>query len=96
MLGTVAKYWVFCGLVAATFGVSGLVAPSAQARDANTSKAAAVSSSDLAARSRPRITVYPRHRTLGPNAKRYCRFWLAKEYRVSGTVITPQQRCWWN
>ena len=93
---TVAKYWVICGLLAVAFGVNGPLATSAQARDANHPKAAAVSSSDLAARSRPRITVYPRHRYLGPNAKRYCRFWLAKEYRVSGTVITPQQRCWWN
>ncbi len=93
MPGTVAKYWIFCALLAATFGVDGLLATPAQARDAN--KAAAGTSSELAARSRPRITVYPRHRYLGPNAKRYCQFWLAKEYRVSGTVITPQQRCWW-
>ena len=40
-----------------------------------------------------RITIYPRH--LGPNAKRQCRAWLAKEYRVSGPVIVPRQQCWW-
>ncbi len=52
-------------------------------------------SHDLSAQSaRPRITIHPRH--LGPNAKRYCRSWLTKEYRVSGVVITPQMRCWWN
>jgi hypothetical protein len=50
---------------------------------------------DLAAQSvRPRITIHPRH--LGPNAKRYCRSWLTTENRLSGTVITPQMRCWWN
>jgi hypothetical protein len=49
----------------------------------------------LSAQSRPHITVYPRHRRLGPNAKRHCRAWLAQEYRVSGTVIVPRQHCWW-
>ena len=44
---------------------------------------------------RPHVTIYPRHRKLGPNAKRQCRFWLAQEYRVSGTVIVPRQHCWW-
>ncbi len=50
---------------------------------------------ELSAQARPRITIYPRHRALGPNAKRYCRAWLAQEYRVSGTVIVPRQHCWW-
>jgi hypothetical protein len=50
---------------------------------------------ELSAQSRPRVTIYPRHRRLGPNAKRHCRFWLAQEYRVSGTVIVPRQYCWW-
>jgi hypothetical protein len=44
---------------------------------------------------RPRITVHPRH-VLGPHSVRHCHFWLAKEYRISGPVIVPQQRCWWN
>ena len=43
--------------------------------------------------SRPRITIYPRQP--GRNAQRHCRAWLAKEYRVSGPVIVPRQRCWW-
>lgn len=47
------------------------------------------------AQSRPRIVIHPRRYKLGPNAKRHCRFWLAKEYRPSGPVITPQMRCWW-
>jgi len=49
---------------------------------------------EFAAQSRPRITIYPRR--LGPNATRQCRSWLVKEYRVSGPVIVPQTRCWWN
>ena len=50
---------------------------------------------ELAAQSRPRIVVHPRTSFPGPNAKRYCRSWLAKEYRVSGTVIVPRMQCWW-
>ena len=56
---------------------------------------AEVSTRELAAQSRPRITIHPRQIRPGPNAKRYCRAWLAKEYRVSGPVIVPQQQCWW-
>ena len=44
---------------------------------------------------RPAITIYPRSGRPGPNAKRQCRSWLAKEYRVSGTVIVPRMQCWW-
>ena len=44
---------------------------------------------------RPHIVIRPRRVAPGPNSKRYCRFWLAKEYRVSGPVIVPQQQCWW-
>jgi hypothetical protein len=44
---------------------------------------------------RPQITVRPRRRHPGPNAKRYCRAWLAQEYRVSGSVIVPRMQCWW-
>lgn len=46
-------------------------------------------------RYRPRIYVTPKHRYLPPHAKRDCRAWLQKEYRVSGTVVTPQMRCRW-
>jgi hypothetical protein len=44
---------------------------------------------------RPRVTIYPRRVYPGPNARRECRSWLAQEYRVSGPVIVPQMRCWW-
>jgi hypothetical protein len=46
--------------------------------------------------SRPRITIYPRSSGQPrASAKRQCRSWLAKEYRVSGTVVVPRQQCWW-
>jgi len=50
---------------------------------------------EFSAQARPHITVRPRRSFPGPNAKRYCRSWLATEYRPSGTVITPQMVCWW-
>jgi hypothetical protein len=52
---------------------------------------------DLAAqiRRRPRVVIRPRRIEPGPNAKRQCQSWLAQEYRVSGPVIVPQMRCWW-
>jgi hypothetical protein len=53
------------------------------------------SNDDSNRRSRTRVTIYPRHYYLGPSAKRRCESWLAKEYRVSGPVIVPQKRCWW-
>lgn len=49
----------------------------------------------LTAQRRPQIVIHPRHRRLSPTATRHCTAWLAKEYRPSGTVITPQMRCWW-
>ncbi len=44
---------------------------------------------------RTRVTIYPRRVYPGPYAKRQCYSWLVAEYRVSGPVITPQMRCWW-
>lgn len=44
---------------------------------------------------RPHIVIRPRRIEPGPDSKRFCRFWLAKEYRVSGPVIVPQQQCQW-
>lgn len=44
---------------------------------------------------RTRIVIHPRSLEPGPNAKRYCRAWLAVENRPSGRVITPQKECWW-
>ncbi len=43
-----------------------------------------------------RIRVYPLPQSYpGPGAVRQCAFWLATENRPSGTVIVPQQHCWW-
>jgi len=61
----------------------------------STSAAASSSSREFAAQTnRPRITIYP-PRYLPPNAIRQCRSWLVTEYRVSGPVIVPRMRCWW-
>ena len=49
----------------------------------------------LAQQRRTRIVIHPRSLQPGPNAKRYCRAWLAVENRPSGQVITPQRECWW-
>lgn len=60
------------------------------------SACADVSSQEFAAqKKRTRVVIYGRRSYLGPNAVRQCRSWLAKEYRVSGPVITPQMYCWW-
>jgi hypothetical protein len=49
-------------------------------------------------RNRHDATEFPRSDNLGypgRNAVRECRSWLATEHRPSGTVVTPQMRCWW-
>jgi hypothetical protein len=43
-----------------------------------------------ARRVRPQVTVRP-----GRLLYRRCAGWLAVEHRLSGTVIVPQERCWW-
>jgi hypothetical protein len=85
------KNWTFFAVLAVMFGlIAGMLLPaSAEVSGASPS------SHELAAQSRPRITIRPRRIRPGPNAKRYCRSWLAKEYRVSGPVIVPQMHCWW-
>ena len=49
-------------------------------------------------RNRLDATEFPRSDNLGypgRNAVRQCVSWLATEHRPSGTVVTPQMRCWW-
>jgi hypothetical protein len=41
-----------------------------------------------------RPDVYPRYNP-GPNAVRDCTATYVREYRPSGTVITPRMRCYW-
>ena len=77
------RKWKFFAVLAVMFGLSAGMLPAS----------AEVSTQELAAQSRPRITIHPRR--IHPDFKRYCRAWLAKEYRVSGPVIVPQQQCWW-
>jgi hypothetical protein len=51
-----------------------------------------------ALRNRQDATEFPRADNLGfpgRNAVRQCVSWLATENRPSGTVVTPQMRCWW-
>ncbi len=48
-----------------------------------------------AQQTRPRITIHPRVTEPGPNSRRFCRAWLEKEFRLSGTVIVPRLQCWW-
>jgi hypothetical protein len=49
--------------------------------------------SDLSAQTqRPRLRVNPRGERL---LYRDCEFKLVQQYRPSGTVIVPWQRCWW-
>ena len=81
------------GFLIVLFGLAAflLAAPSVLAETS-----AGASTQELAAQSsRPRITIYPRRTTPGRNAKRHCRAQLVQEYRVSGTVIVPRMKCWW-
>jgi hypothetical protein len=73
--------------VAALMLLGGLGGPAAAAQTATR---------EYVAQSRPRIVVHPRHYYPGPNAKRHCRSWLARQIWPNGQpVITPQMRCWW-
>ena len=77
------RKWKFFAVLAVMFGLSAGMLRRLRPR---------CSTNELAAQSRPRIIIHPRQIRPGPNAKRYCRAWLAKEYRVSGPVIVPQQQ----
>ena len=77
------------------FGVGGGMPASAQSPACNNEISANCPANRAAQKKRPRVTIYPRRVYLGPNAKRQCHSWLAREYRVSGPVIVPQMRCWW-
>jgi hypothetical protein len=63
---------------------------------------------EAVARTRIRVTpVYPyrlystpyptpyKYEYPGPGAVRQCTSWLATENRVSGPVVVPRMRCWW-
>ena len=71
----------------AMFALLAMVPVSASAGPA---PGATATSSDVSAQGRPRIRVTP-----GRLLYRECSFRLVQEWRPSGTVIVPRQRCWW-
>jgi hypothetical protein len=89
----IAAGLAFGGLM---FAVTVGAAAVASADDLRSGVATApVARESAAQKKRPRVTIYPRRVYPGPYAKRQCYSWLVTEYRVSGTVVTPQMRCWW-
>jgi hypothetical protein len=84
------------GLAAIIFSVLIAAAVPASADDRGAARIALQRTSEFAAQSRPHITIHPRQTAPGPNSLRYCRAWLAQEYRVSGPVIVPRMQCRWH
>jgi hypothetical protein len=72
-------------LFLAGLAIAALVAPAVAATDQD----------DARPQRRTRITVYPQDRPTSVNSKRDCVAYLEKEYRPSGTVIVPRERCVW-
>jgi hypothetical protein len=72
-------------IFATILGACALLTPA----DAQTDKSGAT---ELSAQTRTstRLRVYP-----GRLLYRDCNFWLAQEWRPSGPVVVPRQRCWW-
>jgi hypothetical protein len=76
---------------AVLIGAGALTAGEAAAASAKTARDSAAEISAQARRTVPRLRVYPGGRLL----YRDCTFRLAQQWRPSGTVIVPVQRCWW-
>lgn len=79
--------------IVAILTVIGALALAGETTAAPTARTTAVST-DLSAQARrppTRLRVYPGRRLL----YRDCDFHLAQQWRPSGTVIVPVQRCWW-
>ena len=93
-MSNIAVRLTLIGLMFALSAGAGIPA-SAEPAACNDKTAANCPAERAAQKKRPRVTIYPRRVYPGPNAKRQCRSWLAQEYRVSGPVIVPQMRCWW-
>ena len=84
------------GLMALAATVAVLTASPSSANAATAQpQVSGVATQTFSAQRRTRITVYPRRQRLSRDAKRHCEAWLVKEFRVSGPVIVPRQRCWW-
>jgi hypothetical protein len=72
------------------FGVLVLAAGAASAGPLSGGAQASTELSAQARRPPARLRVYP-----GRLLYRDCTFRLAQQWRPSGTVIVPVQRCWW-
>ena len=72
------------------FGVLMLAASAASAGPLSSGAQASTELSAQARRPPARLRVYP-----GRLLYRDCTFRLAQQWRPSGTVIVPVQRCWW-
>jgi hypothetical protein len=96
------------GLALGVLGGGASTAAFAQEAGASASSALEVSAQSRRARTRIRVspaypyrtysTTYPvpyKYEYPGPGAVRQCTSWLATENRVSGPVIVPRMRCWW-
>jgi hypothetical protein len=81
--------------IAIATGVAALLLAGHAYAQSESDAATTTKRAQVAQSSRTTIVVTPRRRQLSPNAKRHCEAWLEQEYRVSGTVIVPRQRCWW-
>ena len=77
-------------MVAAIAGALVLAAGEAPARPLAGGAQASTELSAQARRPPARLRVYP-----GRLLYRDCTFRLARQWRPSGTVIVPVQRCWW-
>ena len=94
------KVAIAAGCIALALGIAPTAAEPAQRAPARSDHSARVqdfSAQDFSAqvvirRAPPRLRVYPGGRRL---LYRDCDFHLVQQYRPSGPVIVPWQRCWW-
>jgi len=105
---TVARWVAFAGLLLPGTVAQAQTAPAGPRTEVQASKAQAskVAVTDVSAQRRRPLRrvpiyrqewapdVYPRYNP-GPNAVRDCSATYAREYRPSGTVITPRMNCYW-
>jgi hypothetical protein len=77
-------------VVIATLAALALVASAAEAAPVSVAQTAPTELSAQTRRPPARLRVYP-----GRLLYRDCTFRLAQQWRPSGTVIVPVQRCWW-
>ena len=88
--GNGMRCFAFFATILAAFALTRADAQTARKPDA--AAPADLSSQDLSSQERrpSRLRVYP-----GRLLYRDCTFRLAQEWRPSGPVVVPRQRCWW-